>query len=85
MVGMRGTPGGGTTVYKPRPRASIVPYFVALTFILAVLKLAGLFPWSWWYVLTPLWAPTAIALLGSAAALVWVLAAMALRGGPSRR
>jgi hypothetical protein len=29
--------------------------FVTLAAVLAVLKLAGIFPWSWWWAMLPLW------------------------------
>lgn len=60
---------------------AIYPWFFALSLLLGLLKLVGWFPWSWWWVLAPLWVPTAIAVLGSGLALLWVLGSMALRGG----
>ena len=34
-----------------------------LTLIFIVLKLCGVIAWSWWWVLSPLWIPVAIALV----------------------
>jgi len=70
--------------YRPRSRGSITPYFFALALVLAGLKGLGVFPWSWWWVLAPLWGPTAIALAGSALALVWVVLGIVFRGGPQK-
>ena len=33
-----------------------------LTIVFITLKLTGTIAWSWWWVLSPLWIPTAIAL-----------------------
>jgi len=39
--------------------------FLELLLLLLVgLKLGGLLDWSWWWVLTPLWAPTILAVVG---------------------
>ena len=34
-----------------------------LTIVFIVLKLLGTISWSWWWVLSPLWIPTALVLL----------------------
>lgn len=34
-----------------------------LTIVFIVLKLCKIINWSWWWVLAPLWIPTAIALI----------------------
>ena len=34
-----------------------------LLIVFIVLKLCGLISWSWWWVLSPLWIPIAIAIL----------------------
>lgn len=36
-------------------------FFVVLCLILVCLKLTGQLAWSWWWVLSPLWAPLAVA------------------------
>jgi hypothetical protein len=39
------------------------PFLGILTLIFITLKLTGHIAWSWWWVLSPLWIPLAIALL----------------------
>lgn len=34
-----------------------------LTIIFVTLKLTGLIQWSWWWVLSPIWGPIAVALI----------------------
>lgn len=34
-----------------------------LTIVFITLKLTGVITWSWWWVLAPLWAPVAVALI----------------------
>lgn len=40
-----------------------VGFLGLLTLIFITLKLTGFIDWSWWWVLSPLWIPTSIALL----------------------
>lgn len=44
----------------------------ALTFV--VLKLTGVVAWSWWWVLSPVWAPLALAavVFAASAAFQWI-------------
>lgn len=47
---------------------------IGLTLLLVafvVLKLCHVIEWSWWWVLSPMWAPLAIALLVVAGCYIW--------------
>lgn len=48
---------------KKNNRAEGVGFLGLLALIFITLKLAGFIDWSWWWVLSPLWIPTSIALL----------------------
>lgn len=37
--------------------------FSVLLIVFVTLKLTGLVPWSWWFVLAPLWVPAALAVV----------------------
>ena len=41
-----------------------IGFFGVLTIIFVVLKLVGVISWSWLWVLSPLWLPTIIGLIG---------------------
>ena len=41
----------------------IMPLLSVLTIVFIVLKLTGNIAWSWWWVLSPVWAPVAFGLL----------------------
>ena len=41
-------------------RNSGIGFFGLLGIVFIVLKLVGVVNWSWWLVLAPLWAPTAV-------------------------
>jgi hypothetical protein len=43
-----------------------------LTIAFIVLKLIGFINWSWWWVLSPLWLPTAVFILGVLIFILWV-------------
>lgn len=60
-----------------------VGFFGLLGLLFIALKLMGFVAWSWWFVLAPLWAPTAI-VFGSIA-LVLVVAALAAVFSSRRR
>jgi hypothetical protein len=40
-----------------------IGFFGLLGIVFIVLKLVGIITWSWWWVLAPIWAPTALVLL----------------------
>lgn len=40
-----------------------IGFFGLLTIVFIVLKLTDVIDWSWWWVLSPLWIPVAVALL----------------------
>ena len=44
-------------------RNSGVGFFGLLGIVFIVLKLVGVVNWSWWLVLAPVWAPTAVAVI----------------------
>ena len=41
-----------------------------VTIIFVILKLCGVLPWSWWWVLSPLWGSVAIFII--VAVLIWL-------------
>lgn len=43
-------------------KRSGIGFFGLLGVAFIVLKLTGVIAWSWWWVLAPLWGPTAVAL-----------------------
>jgi hypothetical protein len=45
-----------------------------LTLMFIYLKLTGVIAWSWWWVLAPIWAPVALALLIIAGIFVYHIA-----------
>jgi len=48
---------------KKNNRAEGVGFLGLLALLFITLKLTGFIDWSWWWVLSPLWIPTSIALL----------------------
>lgn len=40
-----------------------IGFFGLLAIVFITLKLCGVIAWSWWWVLAPLWIPTAVILL----------------------
>lgn len=44
-------------------RNSGIGFFGLLGIVFIVLKLVGVVNWSWWLVLAPLWAPTAVGVI----------------------
>ena len=40
-----------------------IGFFGVLALIFITLKLLGVITWSWWWVLAPIWIPSAIAIL----------------------
>ena len=58
--------------------------FLGMLAILFIgLKLAGVISWSWWWVLAPIWMPTAIAL--GVAAIGFLVLVLSTRGNKRRR
>ena len=58
--------------------------FLGMLAILFIgVKLAGVISWSWWWVLAPIWMPTAIAL--GVAAVAFLLLVLSTRGNKRRR
>lgn len=49
-----------------------IGFFGLLTILFIGLKLIGYIAWSWWWVLSPLWIPAAVALFGFAVFLILV-------------
>jgi len=39
---------------------NLTPILIAITAVLAVLKLTGVVGWSWWAVTAPIWGPFAV-------------------------
>jgi hypothetical protein len=58
---------------KKNNRAEGVSFLGLLTLLFIALKLTGFIDWSWWWVLSPLWIPTSIALLIFAIMLIGVV------------
>ncbi len=54
-------------------RTAGVGFFGLLTILFIGLKLTGYITWSWWWVLGPLWIPTAVFFGGMAVAAVMAL------------
>lgn len=54
--------------------ASGIGFFGLLAVLFIALKLLGKVAWSWWWVLSPLWIPFWLVILGLIVALVWVIA-----------
>lgn len=59
---------GGADVATLSP--AIVGALVVLTTVLLALKLLDRIPWSWWWVLAPLWLPWGMLVVGLAVVLV---------------
>lgn len=49
-----------------------ISFFGLLTIAFIVLKLVGVISWSWLWVLSPLWIPIVIALLGIMVFVIWL-------------
>ena len=49
---------------KAKISVQIGSFPALLTIAFIVLKLCNVIAWSWWWVLAPLWIPTAIVMLG---------------------
>ena len=49
---------------KAKISVQIGSFPTLLTIAFIVLKLCNVISWSWWWVLSPLWIPTAIVILG---------------------
>jgi hypothetical protein len=50
-----------------------IGFFGLLTIVFIVLKLTDVIAWSWWWVTSPLWIPTAVVLAFLAVGLVVIL------------
>ena len=61
-----------------------IGFFGLLAIVFIVLKLCGVIGWSWWWVLSPIWLPTAIVLGILAVVGVSALAAVAIVNWRSR-
>lgn len=48
---------------KENGSAGGIGFLGLLTIVFITLKLTGVIAWSWWWVLSPIWIPTAIAVL----------------------
>lgn len=42
---------------------NLTPVLIAMTAILAALKLTGVLTWSWWVVTAPIWGPIAFSIV----------------------
>ena len=52
-------------------------FFVLLTALFIGLKLTGFIAWSWWWVLSPLWLPFALLIIGAGGIFIGWIAARA--------
>lgn len=50
-------------------------FFISLLVTFVTLKLAGIVEWSWWIILSPLWAPCGCLCCGGGAVFIILLAA----------
>lgn len=56
---------------KVRIEGAAFSYILGIIFI--TLKLIGKIEWSWWWIVCPFWAPTAIAVAGFVGLCVWYM------------
>lgn len=60
-------------------RSGGIGFFGLLAVVFITLKLLGYIPWSWWWVLAPLWGPAAVVFGGLLVTLVIVLLTAGIR------